>query len=314
MTHLARVAGYVDYTSDGTSRFIPEIWSGRLQVKYYLATCLAEITNNDWTGEIKDVGDTVIIRSIPTVTTAAYQKGQELVPQYPESTPLTLFIDKGRYFNVVVDDVDAYQQNINLMNRFTDDAAKNMKIDIENDVFDNIAASASAYNVGNTAGRISGDFLLGATTAPVQLSKSNILEYIVDCGTVLTENNVPDEGRWMVLPAWAAGLIKKSDLKDASLAGDQQSIMRNGRLGLIDTFMLYKSNNLDAISDTVGGSTVNCWDIYFGTKDAVTFASQITKVQNITTEKTFGQIIRGLNVYGYKVVKPEALGVLYVRK
>jgi hypothetical protein len=96
-----------------------------------------------------------------------------------------------------------------------------------------------------------------------------------------------------------AGIIKKSDLKDASLTGDSQTPLRNGRLGMIDRFTLYVSHNL-----YLNGSEYN---LIAGHKMGFTFASQMTEMQTLQAESTFGKIIRGLQVFGYKVVKPEAL-------
>jgi hypothetical protein len=96
-----------------------------------------------------------------------------------------------------------------------------------------------------------------------------------------------------------AGMIKKSDLKDASLTGDSVSILRNGRLGMIDRFTVYMSHNLSVSSGK--------FSIIAGHKMGFTFASQMTNMETIRSESTFGNIIRGLQVYGYKVVKPEAL-------
>jgi hypothetical protein len=107
-----------------------------------------------------------------------------------------------------------------------------------------------------------------------------------------------------------AGMIKKSDLKDASLAGDSTSILRNGRLGMIDRFTLYISHNLNSVTD--GGN--KCFNIVAGTKMGLTFASQMTEMESLRAESTFGNIIRGLQVYGFKVVKPEALALGYVRQ
>jgi len=103
-------SGY--YTASSTAdayagNFIPEVWSGKLQVKFYKSTVLGEITNNDWEGEIKGQGDKVHIRTIPTITIRSYTKGQNLTSEVPQSTPLELLIDKGKYFAVVLDDVDA---------------------------------------------------------------------------------------------------------------------------------------------------------------------------------------------------------------
>ena len=129
-------------------------------------------------------------------------------------------------FGFTCDDIDAYQSDIKLMNVFSADAAEQMKIAIDSDVLDTICADFAtvgtipAANQGATAGVISGSFNLGqaaATVAPVQITKANVLEYIVDCGTVLDEQNVPETGRWIIIPSWFANLIKKSDLFNWSL-------------------------------------------------------------------------------------------------
>jgi N4-gp56 family major capsid protein len=306
-------SGYPQYSYNGDptgSAFIPEIWSGKLQVKFYKSTVLGEITNNDWEGEIKNQGDTVHIRSIPTITISSYSKGMNLSNQVPESTPLELTIDYGKYFSVIVDDVDAVQADVKLMDIFTNDAGEQMKIAIDNDVLNNVAADAAAANQGATAGAISGDIDLGATGASIALDKNNILDNILKCGQVLDEQNVPEDGRWMVIPAWMSAMLKTSDLRQAYLTGDAESPLRNGKIGMIDRFTLYVSNNLDVVDD----EGTNCWHVLSGTRDAISFASQITNVETLRAQTTFGNIVRGLNVYGFKVVKPEALVDLYVSK
>jgi len=289
-------------TTDGykaTAKFIPDIWSGKLQVKYYAATCISEITNNDWEGEIKDQGDKVIIRSVPNITIRDYTKGLSLTSEVPSSTPIELNIDKGKYFQVVIDDVDAVQTDVRLMNAFTDDASEQMKITIEKDVFANIATDVASTNKGNTAGAISTTIQLGAAGTPVSITKVNVIDYVVDMGLVLDEANVPETGRWLLIPSAMAARIKKSDLKDASVMGDSQSALRNGRLGMIDRFMVYSTNNLVPAAGV--------YNIFAGVKDGISWASQITKVETLRSTATFGDIVRGLNVYGFKVTKPEAL-------
>jgi hypothetical protein len=146
---------------------------------------------------------------------------------------------------------------------------------------------------------------------------------ILDMGQVLDEQNVPEDGRWVVLPVWMTSLIKRSDLKQAYLTGDSVSPLRNGKIGMIDRFTVYSSNNLanttDLGSDSASGGTggaadYKAWRILAGTKDAISFASQMTNVETLRAQSTFGNIVRGLNVYGYKVTKPEALVSGYVRK
>jgi hypothetical protein len=226
-----------------------------------------------------------------------------------EQADVELTIDNAKYFACAVDDIDAYQADIKLMNMFADDAAEQMKITIDSAILEGVITDVDSANKGTAAGEISGGFNLGGSAAAVQITKGNVLDYIVDCGTVLDEQNVPESGRWMVIPSWIAGMIKKSDLKDASLTGDGSSVLRNGRIGMIDRFTLYLSNNIHTDTDTW-----TCYNVLFGTKAAITYASQITKVSSLESETTFGQLIRGLNVYGYKVIKPEALGLLYCHK
>lgn len=289
-------------TTDGykaTAKFIPDIWSGKLQVKYYAATCISEITNNDWEGEIKDQGDKVIIRSVPSITINNYTKGLSLTSEVPTSTPIELNIDKGKYFQVVIDDVDAVQTDVRLMNAFTDDAAEQMKIAIEKDVFANIATDVASTNKGATAGAISTGINLGAAGTPFSVTKVNVIDYIVDMGLVLDEANVPETGRWLLIPAAMTARIKKSDLKDASVMGDSQSALRNGRIGMIDRFTVYSTNNLVP--------STGVYNIFAGVKDGISWASQIAKVETLRSTATFGDIVRGLNVYGFKVTKPEAL-------
>lgn len=231
-----------------------------------------------------------------------------LAVERPESADIELTIDYGSYWNIVLDDVDRIQSDLPLLNKWTDDAAQQTKIAIDYKVLNAVYSDVHARNTGATAGAISGAFNVGATSAPVQITKSNVLDYIVDCGTILDEQNVPEESRYMVLPTWMAGLIKKSDLKDASLTGDGSSPLRNGRIGSIDRFTLYSSNQVSYYS------TDTAYRALFGHKYAITFATQFVKTESLRAESTFGDIVRGLQVYGFKVIQPKALGMLYCKK
>ena len=283
-----------------SGNFIPEIWSGKLIENFYDATVLAAISNTNYEGEIRRMGDTVNIRTTPEITIKTYVKGQTLSVENPDKPKIQLVIDKGEYFACIEDDVDKVQSDINLMDTWSKDASERMKIKIDQRVLTDILPDISALNKGATAGRISGNINLGATGTPVAVNKTNVLDYLVDLGTVLDEANAPESDRFVVIPAKMAGLIKKSDLKDASLTGDSVSVLRNGRLGMIDRFTVYMSHNLNVAT---GGK----FSIIAGHKMGFTFASQMTEMETLRSEVTFGNIIRGLQVYGYKVVKPEAL-------
>ena len=282
-----------------SGNFIPEIWSGKLIENFYDATVLAAISNTDYEGEIRQYGDTVNIRTTPEITIRTYTKGQTLQVENPDKPKIQLMIDKGEYFSCIEDDVDKVQSDINMMDTWSKDASERMKIKIDQRVLTDILPDISSVNKGNTAGRITANIDLGSTGTPVAITKTNVLDYLVDLGTVLDEANAPEAGRFVVIPAKMAGMIKKSDLKDAALAGDGTSILRNGRLGMIDRFTIYMSHNLSVSSGK--------FSIIAGHKMGFTFASQMTEMETIRSESTFGNIVRGLQVYGYKVVKPEAL-------
>jgi len=264
--------------------------------------------------EIKAQGDTVIIRGVPDITIGNYQKGMTLAIQHPEATAVTMLIDKGKYFNIYVDDVDKVQSDIKLLDKFTTAAARDNAIAVDTDVLSGIYSDAHASNIGATAGAITAGFNLGASGAPVQVTKTNVLDYIIDCGTVLGENKVQDEDCWMVIPEWMAGMIQKSDLKDCGMTGDSKSTLRTNLLGKIGRFNLLKSNLIPTVAAASESSGFKSYYVMFGNKDAVSFANQMTNVDKLKSELTFAQIVRGLNVYGYKVVNSQGLGYLYVRQ
>lgn len=288
-----------------SGNFIPEIWSGKLIENFYDATVLSAISNTDYEGEIRQYGDTVNIRTTPEITIRDYVKGMTLQVENPDKPKLQLLIDKGEYFACVEDDVDKVQADINLMDTWSKDASERMKIKIDQRVLTDILPGIASTNKGATAGAKSASFNLGTTGSPLTVTKdgasstTSVVDLLVDMGTILDEANAPESGRFVVIPAKMANLIKKSELKDASLTGDSMTPLRNGRLGMIDRFTVYVSHNLYVASSK--------YSIVAGHKMGFTFASQMTNMETIRAESTFGNIIRGLQVYGYKVVKGEAL-------
>lgn len=313
--------------------FIPEVWSGKLVEKFYKATVLGAVANTDYEGEIKNFGDKVQIRSRPDITISDYEVNMDLIPTRPSVGKQTMNIDKGKYFNLALDDVIEIQQDIDQLSIWAEDASEQMKIQIDSDVLNGTVAGngtgvvnnadLAAANIGNTAGAISSSFRLGTDGAPTFVGKveqgtgvgdtnandMHVTDYLVNCGTVLDEQNLPETGRFVVIPAWLAGMIKKSDLKDASITGDGSSILRNGRLGMIDRFTVYLSNIL---VPPTGYTTA--YPVIFGTKAALSFASQFTNLETLRSERSFSNLLRGLQVFGWKIVNPVALGLGFVSK
>lgn len=297
-------------TPQNSGTLIPEIWSAKLLHKFYAGTVLAAIANTDYEGEISKQGDKVKIRTVPDIVIRDYDKNSNLQVQRPETGLVELEIDQAHYFNVAVDDIDKFQSDIDFMSEWTADAGKQLKIFQDRRVLADIYADAAAENQGATAGKLTAGFNLGTAGTPLALTSNNILDFLVDVGTVLDEQDIPDEMRKIVLPAWATALIKKSDLKDASLAGDGTSILRNGRVGMVDRFEIYQSNLLSSVVD--GGNRV--FNTIACHREALTYAAQITNTETIKAESTFGHFARGLLVYGYKVKNPEAMVHAYIRK
>lgn len=299
--------------------FIPEIWSGKLVEKFYASTVLAAISNTDYEGEIRNQGDRVKIRTKPTITIRDYRADGQLQLERPEGSNIELYIGNGKYFNTILDDVMEVQSDLNALSIWSDDAAQQLKINVDTDVLAGILGGMNAKNKGTTAGKITSSINLGASTTPLSVvSRSpsagqvEILDVLLRLGQALDEQNIPEEGRWVVLPVWAVAQLKFSDLRQAYITGDSVSPLRNGRVGMVDRFTIYSSNLLP--SGVAGGLAAGEFVVYAGHAHGLTFASQISKVETLRSELTFGTILRGLQVYGYQIVDGTALAQAVVTK
>lgn len=284
---------------DYSGKLIPQLWSKKLLERFYDATVLNAISNTDYEGEIKNYGDTVIVNKIPDITISNYRMGDNLSVERPAADTDTMLIDQGKYWSFIMDDVADAQAMIDMVPRWSENASERLKIVVDTDVLAYLVGKAAATNRGATAGKISANINLGIAATPVVITKTNVIDYIVDLGQVMDEANVPETGRKLVVPVWFAAQIKKSDLKDASLTGDSVSIARNGRLGTVDRFEIYTSNLLPKTG-------ANHYVFAMHPK-ALSFATQLTKTESLRAESTFGNIMRGLLVYGRKVFYPELI-------
>jgi len=293
-----------DYPQLKDQGVIPTLYADEVNITYYDECLLPRVTNSKFTGKVKNVGDKVIIAQRPVIETHAYVKGQTLETQIPSAPNIELNVDRATYYRFGIDNIDAHQSHIVLNREYISDGVERMKIDTETDFWGDVYTEAHADNQGTTAGAKSSLYNLGSTTTPLGLDEDNIISLLTAIRAVLGEQNAAKNGMWIVLPEWARWLLVNSDLKNASLTGDAQSVQRTGRLGEIDGLTIYVSNLLaTGLYDT----DKNCTHIMAGNKDAITFCAQMAKSRSFEAHNTFGMIYDGLHVYDWEVVKPEGL-------
>jgi len=250
-------------------------------------TILEQVTNTDYQGEIMDKGSKVIVRKSPEVSVSDYAGGELSYGLLGESTS-ELVIDRAKVYSFYDEDVHAQQRDVkNFISEATKNAADNMRIAVEKDVFGSVYADATTQ-INN-----------GTPDTPIALAKDTVIDLIVDTNVKFDELDVPRDGRFLVLPAWACGMIRKSDIKDASITGDGTGAIRNGMVGDVDGTKIFSSNCLTTADGGVHALA--------GTSHAISFASQFVKNEKIRLEKRFGDAYRGLKVYGFKTLQPDAL-------
>lgn len=325
-------SGAFDTNPSYSGAFIPTLWSGKLLAKFYQNTMLSEICNTDYEGELKNQGDTIRIRTAPSITINDYAgAGTTLTKETPVPIFQDMQVDKAKYFNVQTNDILAQQSDMDLMNMFTEDAAKQMKIAIEDEVFFNcfVTEGPDANNAGATAGALSAAYNLGTDAVPVSVSganeQNNLLEAILRMGAAMDEQNIPEDGRWLILSPFDRQILMRSDIGQANFMGDASSTIRTGRIGMLDRFTVYVSNllpkgeanrelvsGLSATSSGAVNTSAARRTMIAGTNHACSFAMTISKTEPLRNQDDFGDIVRGLAVYGRKVVKPDALVVSLV--
>ena len=300
---------YTNYASNNTTNnYIPVLFAKKMLKNFYLNSCYQLISNTDYEGQISQVGDQVIIRRAPVMTINDYEVGGTISYEVPTSTSVTLNIDTAKVWAFKIDDIDELQSDMALVNEFTTAAAQQLEVKIDNNVLATWSAGADTDNKGANCGAISHQINMGTAGAGTGVSISGgeagtALNFILDANQVLDEQNIPDEGRYIVLPSWYISKLKSGVLRRADVTGDGTSVLRSGVVGMIDKFLVIRSNNLPW-DNTNKNSTV-----LYGTKEACTFAMQLTKNETLRIQNSFGNYVRGLAVYGKGVVQPKALGV-----
>ena len=279
---------FSQFSTGATSEvnFIPEVFSKLLQAKFYSKSILPEISNTDYEGEISGQGDKVTVRTVPAVTINDY--AGTITTQELTTAKVEMNIDKAKYYSFKVDDVLSAQADINMLEAASTDASEGMRIAVETDVLSSAVTGATT---------------IGAQTT---ITSSNILEEILTLSKTLDELNIPEEGRFIVLSPEFISMLKQSELRQAYLTGDATSPLRNGLVGMVDRFKVFQSN---MVYTPAAGGDAGYTHVLAGHPKALSFASQFTNTETVRMESTFGDQVRGLKVYGSKVVTPDALCV-----
>lgn len=279
------------------NNFIPAIWSRSLleNLRNSLVYGQPGVINTDYQGEIAGQGSSVKIHSIGPITVSDYTKNSDLsAPETLNDAEVVLNIDRARAFNFQIDDVDAAQQVPKVMEGAMREAAYALANDLD------------AYLAGLYAGgSITSGF--GTTGTPIVPTSTTAYEYLADAYTALDEANCPPQGRFVVVPPWFHGLLRKDQRFVSFGTQDNRSTLQNGLIGEAAGFNVLVSNN---VFNTSGAK----YRIMFGHPSAWTMAMQIEKVEAFRMERRFSDAVKGLNVYGAKEVRPTNLGYMTASK
>ena len=301
-------------------QYIPILYAGKTIKRYYENSIIPFISNTDYEGMIKAQGNEVKIRTVPEIAIEDHAIGDVITNQRPMSEAKTLVIDKAKRWSFIIEDIEQVQTDLkNRVTEWSQNASENLDAHISTDVLADLPSEVADANKGATAGLRSSMIDLGLTTQAgmLALTSQNVMRKIVELGAVLDEQNAPDEGRWLLIDPLTAALLKSSDIKSAELTGDAKSPYRTGLVGRVDRFTVFATNRLDRSYASDGDDTSDPTQYYmnmlFGNREALTFATQLTKNKMVDDPNGFDMIYRGLQVYGYEVIKPHAIGLLRAR-
>jgi hypothetical protein len=318
MAHFAggSTVNFLAATAGQANQFwVPEIYSKKVQLALRKASTVEAICNTDYMGEIKNFGDTVNIVKEPEMSVAAYTRGlTPLVNTTVTDQELVLIIDKANYFHFQIDSLEKRFGHINFQEIASNNAAYKLKDTMDAEVMQNMyddAHAATAILTPIIAGGVAAKKLLfGSVAVPIAVNHGagaldvDPLNFMSRCAQVMDENNNPDEGRWFVAAPNFYNSLADTSSKLLSIdynAG--KGSLRNGLVasGLVRGFSMYKSNNLPY---SAGTTPV----ILFGHMRSTSAASAMNTVESFRSPTTFADEVRGLHVYGRKVLTTASVG------
>ena len=262
---------------------IPSVWAARLLANLHKALVYAQpgVVNRDFEGEIRQKGDNVRITAMSAVSVGDYIKDAPIAdPELLTDAQTVLLINRAKYFHFQIDDVDRVQQNPDAMDEAMREAAFALADEADQFVA-SLHTQAAAAN------------LIGSDGDPVDDldTPDKAYEYLVDL-----------DGRYVVVPAWYLGLLRKDDRFVRSGTALGEKALRNGEIGMAAGMTVLESNNVPQ-----SGSV---YKIIAGYAGAITYAEQIAQVEAYRPEKRFADAVKGLHLYGAKVIRPNGIAVM----
>lgn len=283
------------------TNFIPEIWSARLLQNLHKSLVYGQpgIVNRDYEGEIREAGDTVRINAIGPVTVGNYTRNSDLgTPEVLTDAQAVLTITQAKTFHFQVDDLDKVQQKPQVMDEAMREAAYALADTLDQYIAAMYTEASTSNLIGTTASPKT-DILSGGT------NKS--YDYLVDLSVLLDEANISSAGRWVVVPPWYHGVLLKDSRFVNTGSAQAESRLANAVIGQAAGFTVIKSNN-------VPNTAAAKYRIVAGHNMAWTMAMQLAKIEAYRPEKRFADAVKGLQLYGAKVIRPQALAVLTCNK
>ena len=289
---ITQSAGYDNLPS---GNWLPAIYSQKVQKFFRTASVVEDITNTDYAGEIENYGDTVNIIKEPTISVSSYTRGGQINIQNLADDQLQLVVDQANAFAFKVDDIEERQAHVNWEALATSSGAYALK-----DSYDENVIAAMVSGAGTTVGSDGSGTDTGFGT-----SETDPTDILANAAKRLHGADVPTDNRWFLgTPEFYEQLGQASaKLMDASVTGDGTSPLRNGSVlnGQVNGFKLYMTNNFAA------SSTSNYYKVLYGHMSSTATANAIAKTEVVRDPDSFADIVRGLHVFGRKVLRSEAL-------
>ena len=295
------------YQNLAQGNFTPQIFSQKVQKFFRRASVVEDITNTDYAGEIENFGDTVKIIKEPTITVKDYARGQTVDTQILADDQITMTVDQGSYFAFKVDDIEERQSHVNFEALATSSGAYSLKKNYDYNVLKFIYDNATnGTGTGTDGSPIDGDNAVDTLANLVSTAKKN-----------LDKNDVPEENRWLVAPPEFFEQLRKAGgkLSDQSVMNDGgASQIRNGKVTdrPLFGFNMYSSNAIavssgSAASHTFGSSGSNEYAYMYGHMSGVATVNHIAKTELIRDPDSFADVVRGLHVFGRKILRSDAV-------